>query len=94
MLLYAILEEIVEKNYYDLISNINPVEKNKNQVEIIEEKLKEKINSHLLSDAPIGFQLSGGIDSSAVTAIASKKIKNLKTFTIGFEDKRYDESSW
>ena len=46
--------------------------------------LTKSVNRQLISDVPISCLLSGGIDSSAITAIASKKIKNLKTFTIGF----------
>ena len=46
------------------------------------------------SDVPYGSFLSGGIDSALVSAIASKLTqKKLKTFTVGFEDKRFDESS-
>ncbi len=46
--------------------------------------LSKSVDRQLISDVPVSCLLSGGIDSSAITAIASKKIKNLKTFTIGF----------
>lgn len=39
----------------------------------------------LVSDVSIGSYLSGGIDSGSITAIASKKISDLKTFTCGFD---------
>ena len=45
----------------------------------------EAIRSHLVSDRPVGVFLSGGIDSSAITAFASEYYEDrLKTFTIGF----------
>ncbi|MNX94886.1 Asparagine synthetase [glutamine-hydrolyzing] 1 [compost metagenome] len=45
------------------------------------------------SDVPLGSFLSGGIDSALVSAIASKISKNpINTFTIGFEDPKFDES--
>ena len=44
---------------------------------------------------PIGAFLSGGIDSSLITALMQKEsMDKVKTFTIGFEDKRYDESKY
>jgi asparagine synthase (glutamine-hydrolysing) len=50
------------------------------------------VNRQLVSDVEIGTFLSGGIDSPLVTAHAASFRKNLKTFTIGFEDKNYNES--
>ncbi len=55
--------------------------------------LTESIRSQLISDVPIGTFLSGGIDSSLVSTLMQKKLSiNTKTFTIGFEDKNFDES--
>jgi len=50
------------------------------------------VNRQLVSDVEIGTFLSGGIDSPLVTAHAASFRKNLKTFTIGFEDKQYNEA--
>lgn len=46
---------------------------------------KQSVNRQLVSDVEIGSYLSGGIDSGAITAIASSQINNLKTFTCGFD---------
>ena len=62
--------------------------------EQIETTLENAIRSQLISDVPLGVFLSGGIDSSLVTSLASKHLKKIKTFTIGFENSEYDESSY
>ena len=48
-----------------------------------------------LADVEVGILLSGGIDSSLITAISSKLHKNIKTFSVSFENKKsYDESKY
>jgi asparagine synthase (glutamine-hydrolysing) len=55
--------------------------------------LANTVRMQLVSDAPLGIFLSGGIDSSAVAALASEAAPGaIHTFTIGFEDKDLDES--
>ncbi|TSC88487.1 MAG: asparagine synthase (glutamine-hydrolysing) [Microgenomates group bacterium Gr01-1014_5] len=62
--------------------------------ELIYSKIKESVESRTVSDVPIGAFLSGGLDSSAVVALLSATNSKLKTFSIGFEDPRFDESKY
>ncbi len=64
-------------------------------IENLEQILIESFKLRLVSDVPVGIFLSGGIDSSTVTALLQKNIsQKLKTFTIGFYEDKYDESKW
>jgi asparagine synthase (glutamine-hydrolysing) len=55
--------------------------------------MEESVKLRMISDVPLGLFLSGGLDSSAITAFASKNnAEQVKTFTIGFENSKfYDE---
>ncbi len=57
--------------------------------------LQESVSSRLMSDVPFGTFLSGGIDSSLVTAMAQQATNGkLKTFSIGFDDPKHNEAAY
>lgn len=62
-------------------------------IEDLRSRWIETARSHLLADVEVGAFLSGGIDSSAVVAAMTEVMdRPVRTFAIGFPDKRFDES--
>lgn len=62
--------------------------------EQIDETLTQAVKLRLQSEVPLGIFLSGGLDSSAVAAYASRSgLKSIKTFTVGFDRPEWDESA-
>lgn len=71
--------------------SVNPSDTNK--ALLIKEKLDKAVERHLISDAPIGIFLSGGIDSSLLSLIAHQKhLNKIKTVSINFQETDFSES--
>ncbi|MEY2561760.1 MAG: hypothetical protein QOG51_2175 [Verrucomicrobiota bacterium] len=65
-----------------------------NVVPRLRKLIDEAVEEHLLSDVPVASFLSGGIDSSVVTALAAQKLaKKLQTYSVGFDLAEFDETS-
>lgn len=83
------------EEYYDILDNVQPYKiKNPNEaLEEIESILIDSVRQRLVADVEVGSFLSGGIDSSLVSAIYSlQKRSPIHTFSIGYDDyKQYDE---
>ncbi len=54
-------------------------------LEELDHLMQQAINRQLVSDVDVGAYLSGGMDSGAVTAVAAKSLKYMRTFTCGFD---------
>lgn len=93
----VIKNKIVEKHRYFDHTDV-PLEKITDYTiakQKITDAITDAVHCRLVSDVPLGCFLSGGIDSSIVTGIASQKTKNLNTFSVGFSDNPFfDETSY
>ena len=56
--------------------------------------LRESVRKELISDVPLGVFLSGGIDSSAVTAMMTQLGGEVKSFSVGFAERSFDEAPY
>ncbi len=87
----TISKKIIQKKYttikYKKISNP--------KLNSLESYLENAVKEQLISDVEIGTFLSGGLDSSLVSFFASKySTQKIKSFSIGFEDKKFNEASF
>ncbi len=58
------------------------------------QRLTDSVQKRLISDVPLGTFLSGGIDSSVISTIASRNVDNLQTFSIGFKDNPFIDETY
>ena len=86
--------QIIQKFYYQ-IPEQNSINISYQEAQYkLEELLHKSVELRLISDVPLGVFLSGGIDSSAITAIASQYTSNLNTFSIGYKDEKYFDETY
>jgi asparagine synthase (glutamine-hydrolysing) len=91
--------KVVKKRWYKIPYDPKKVAKQKLSYEQQQQKLVElmdsAVQSRLVADVPLGAFLSGGIDSSVITALAARHTPHLNTFSIGFRDEPFfDETKY
>jgi asparagine synthase (glutamine-hydrolysing) len=81
------------QQYWDLsVSPDSDKQPRSYYVNTYREMLEECVASHLMSDVPLGVFLSGGLDSSAVAALATRvRREPIETFSVGYGEKAYSE---
>ena len=87
-------EPVIRKYWSVLDALDDPLHGTEDQLaEQLESLMSDAFRLRMVSDVPVGMFLSGGLDSSVVTALLQKQYGNIHTFTIGFSDDRFDEAS-
>ncbi|MCJ7728805.1 MAG: asparagine synthase (glutamine-hydrolyzing) [Sedimentisphaerales bacterium] len=86
-------KKLVVSKHYDLENEIAkrqsiPIDE---RLGMVEEIIEDAVLKRLIADVPVGSFLSGGVDSSLISAIISKNKKDFDTFSIGFKDQSYNE---
>ncbi len=83
------LSDVIEKSSRGLITH------EQQAISELDTLLNDAVRLQSLADVPLGAFLSGGVDSSIITAIMQKQSsKPVKTYTVGFEESEFDESPY
>jgi asparagine synthase (glutamine-hydrolysing) len=92
---YNLLSQKSEINSFGHLSFIEKLDKKEEILSSINTSLRQAVERHLLSDAPIGAFLSGGIDSSLLALLSGESVKEkLTTLSIHFDDLQYSEKQY
>ncbi|PWB95611.1 asparagine synthase (glutamine-hydrolyzing) [Methylosinus sporium] len=92
-------EQLVVESYWSVeqaaLSGVaDPIEDEREGLERLEQTLREAVHLQLVADVPLGAFLSGGIDSSTIVALMQQESRRpVKSFTVGFDEAAFDESS-
>jgi asparagine synthase (glutamine-hydrolysing) len=92
-LLLAQDQQVQIREYWRPQVRLGPERRLHDWCEELQWRLKESVERQLVADVPLGVFLSGGIDSSAVTAaMADAGHREIRTFNVGFDVPKYDET--
>ncbi|MGK0481565.1 MAG: asparagine synthase (glutamine-hydrolyzing), partial [Planctomycetota bacterium] len=80
------------ESYWSLPTSTEP---QSSSTEALRESITDAVRLRMVADVPIGVFLSGGVDSSAVAAIAAREVggSGVRTFNVSFQEAEFDESS-
>jgi asparagine synthase (glutamine-hydrolysing) len=91
-------KQVTQKKYYQISYSENKINREisfDSAKEKFLELLEDSVRMRLVSDVPLGAFLSGGTDSSAIVALATRHTNHLNTFSIGYKDEPFfDETKY
>ncbi|MEE9116584.1 MAG: asparagine synthase (glutamine-hydrolyzing) [Thermoplasmata archaeon] len=87
-------EKVDVQQYWDLVFDESGAGDEDHYAQSYRTLLNQSVEMQLMSDVPVGFHLSGGLDSSSVVLAASEHMKDFKTFSGRFPERGFDESRY
>lgn len=86
--------EVNVSKWYNFEDNVNQILDSDNVMQLFDEKINKAIQYRFRADVPLGINLSGGIDSSALLALTEQLHHNIQGFTFYTGHEAYDELEW
>jgi len=84
-----------EKKYWEVPRPNFLIKEETAALDTLESLLKKSVEYRMIADVSLGIFLSGGVDSSIITALASQiSSKKVKTFSIGFQEGKFNETAY
>ena len=93
-LVYNTASGIVHQDEFLSYTYSEKIKNRKEAIELVRSSFHNAVERHLLSDAPIGVFLSGGIDSSIIALLANEHEADLKTVSLCFEQEQFSEKKY
>ena len=84
-------DKLATRRYWDIPFRPDPTVDGPTWRHEIRRRLDDAVRLRMASDVPLGCFLSGGIDSTAVTATAARQRAGIRTFSVGYAEARFDE---
>ena len=88
---YNAVTAIIKTDYFNRFSYLEKINDRNEAIQLVRKSLQQSVKRHLLSDAPIGVFLSGGLDSSILALLANKEKTQLNTISLYFEQDQFSE---
>lgn len=91
---YNLLNGSIKIKEFKQFNFIEKIDNRQEAIGLVKSTLEKSVTRHLISNAPIGVFLSGGLDSAIIAKLANKHIPNLNTLSLYFEDNKYSEKKF
>ena len=91
---YHIASDFLKEEAFTQYTYLEQIDNREEAISLIQSTLTRAVKRQLISDAPIGVFLSGGLDSSIIAHLADKHHPNLNTISLCFDDSNYSEKKY
>ena len=91
---YNVVSRQVKQEAFNHFSYIEQIGDRPQAISLVQQTLAKAVKRNLLSDAPIGVFLSGGLDSSIIARLANEQGPGLNTISLFFDDRQFSEKKY